>query len=391
MRVLICSSGGAGHLRPMMPLARALVRRGHQVAWSTAPDALADLAPLGVVAFPAGHTTCVARRLYRSTWPEAETLDGEALGAHTFPRLFGGVIAPAMLPDLSRAVERWKPDLVVSEPAALAARLVCAKHRVMHLEHGFGLPPPAGSIEHAMRELRQRLPDPGWRGIRTEQAPAYLDIVPPGLHAAGPPPNTVHTMRPIDAATATTQSLPASWRRALESRAVKIHVTFGTVFNKRHALRLAVAAAARLNAQVFVTVGRDGDPSDLGPLPSSVHVERFVDQAGLYAACDVTLSHGGAGALLAAAAHGKPHVVLPQAADHFRNGRALEAAGAGVVVPPDGCTVEVVETALRAALDSSAVQHAARRLAAEVTAMPEPEAVAEQFEHGVVNAPGDSG
>jgi hypothetical protein len=94
----------------MIPLARALVRRGHPVAWSTAPDALADLAPLGVVAFPAGHTTCAARRLYRSTWPEAQTLDGEALGAHTFPRLFGGVIAPAMLPDLSRAVERWKPD-----------------------------------------------------------------------------------------------------------------------------------------------------------------------------------------------------------------------------------------------------------------------------------------
>jgi hypothetical protein len=97
----------------------------------------------------------------------------------------------------------------VSEPAALAARLVCAKHGVMHLEHGFGLPPPAGSIEHAMRELRQRLPDTGWRGIRTEQAPAYLDIVPPGLHAAGPPPNTVHAMRPIDPAGATTQSPPA--------------------------------------------------------------------------------------------------------------------------------------------------------------------------------------
>jgi UDP:flavonoid glycosyltransferase YjiC (YdhE family) len=237
-----------------------------------------------------------------------------------------------------------------------------------------------------MRELRQRVPDPGWRSIRTEQAPAYLDIVPPGLHAAGPPPHTVHAMRPIDATGATSRSLPASWRRALESRAAKIHVTFGTVFNKRHALRVAVAAAARLDALVFVTIGRDGEPRDLGPLPSSVHVERFVDQAGLYAACDVALSHGGAGALLAAAAHGKPHVVLPQAADHFRNARALEAAGAGVVVPPERCTVEVVEAALRVALESSAVRDAARRLAAEVAAMPEPEVVAIQLERGGVNA-----
>jgi UDP:flavonoid glycosyltransferase YjiC (YdhE family) len=255
----------------------------------------------------------------------------------------------------------------------------------MHLEHGFGLPPPAGSIEHAMRELRRRVQDPGWRSIRTEQAPAYLDIVPPGLQAAGPPPNTVHAMRPIDAAGATSRSLPASWRRALESRAAKIHVTFGTVFNKRHALRVAVAAASRLDALVFVTVGRDGEPRDLGPLPSSVHVERFVDQAGLYAACDVALSHGGAGALLAAAAHGKPHVILRQAADHFRNARALEAAGAGVVVPPDGCTVEVVETALRAALDRPGVRHAAGCLAVEVAAMPGPEVVAMQIERGGMN------
>jgi hypothetical protein len=370
----------------MIPLARALVRRGHRVGWATAPDALADLAPLGVVPLPAGHTTCAARRLYRLTWPEAEALEGEALGAHTFPRLFGGVIAPAMLPDLSRAVERWKPDLVVSEPAALAARLVCAKHRVMHLEHGFGLPPPTPAIERAMRELHQRVPDPGWQSVRTDQTPAYLDIVPPGLHAAGPPPHTVHSMRPVEGIGATSRSLPASWRGALESRAVKIHVTFGTVFNRRHALRVAVAAAARLDALVFVTIGRDGEPSDLGSLPPSVHVERFVDQGALYAACDVALSHGGAGALLAAAAHGKPHVVLPQGADHFRNARALEAAGAGVVVPPDRCTGEAVEAALRNALDSLPLRHAARGLAAQIESMPTPAAVARQLERGAVGA-----
>jgi hypothetical protein len=56
------------------------------------------------------------------------------------------------------------------------------------------------------------------------------------------------------------------------------------------------------------------------------------------------------------------------------------------VVPPDGCTVELVEAALRAALDSSAVRDAARRLAAEVAAMPESKVVAMRLERGGVNA-----
>ena len=40
MRVLFCSSGSLGHLRPMLPLASALLRAGHRVGWASAPDAL---------------------------------------------------------------------------------------------------------------------------------------------------------------------------------------------------------------------------------------------------------------------------------------------------------------------------------------------------------------
>jgi hypothetical protein len=46
----------------------------------------------------------------------------------------------------------------------------------------------------------------------------------------------------------------------------------------------------------------------------------------------------------------------------------------------------VVEAALRAALESSAMRDAARRLSAEVAAMPEQEVVAMQLELGGVKA-----
>ena len=54
MRVLFCTTGGLGHLLPLRPLAQALRRLGHEVAWVTAPDACPALQGEGFDLF-AGH------------------------------------------------------------------------------------------------------------------------------------------------------------------------------------------------------------------------------------------------------------------------------------------------------------------------------------------------
>lgn len=150
MRVLFCTTGGLGHLLPLRPLAQALRRLGHEVAWVTAPDACPALQGDGFDLFAAGPTFGASRGEFRTAHAGAAGLTGESLSAYTFPRLFGAVLGPAMLEGVERAARTWRPDFVVSEPAALAVPLVCRQLGLRHATHGYGLRPPREYVEEAM-------------------------------------------------------------------------------------------------------------------------------------------------------------------------------------------------------------------------------------------------
>ena len=364
----------------MVPLATAFVRAGHPVAWAAAPDVLPALDISGVERFPVGMDTATSRRIYRQRWPEVASLRGEALSAHTFPRLFGGVMAPAMLDNLVAAIDRWHPDLVINEAGALAAPLACRLRQVRHVTHAFGLRLPADHLAAAMRELA-----PSWERARL-QAPEdgdlyrhlYLDIAPPTLQRAVADTEAVSSqaLRPVAMGAPSRSPLPPDVVRALESaRGPVIYLSFGTVFNRSETLRTAAAALARLEALVVITLGVDGELERWGGLPPNVHVARYLDQNALLPLCDAVVSHGGAGTLLGAAAHGLPQLVLPQAADQFRNARALVAAAAGACVLPDECTADRIEHEARLLIRSSSRMAVVKRLAEEIAAMPSAERV----------------
>jgi len=46
-RVLFSRNPGLGHIHPMIPLAQALVERGHDVRWAVTPEARLRLEGLG--------------------------------------------------------------------------------------------------------------------------------------------------------------------------------------------------------------------------------------------------------------------------------------------------------------------------------------------------------
>lgn len=268
VKILFCSTGSAGHRLPMLPLAEAFVRRGHDVAWATAPDALPELTGRQFALFPAGLTMSGARQIYRQRWPEAAFLRGEALSAHTFPRLFGGVVAPAMLADLELILDRWQPAFVINEAAALAAPLACKRQGFKHVTHGFGLRLPPPHLASAMQEFGAFWASadgpPPADGRLYEHL--YLDIAPPGLsHSLAPTIPRSLLLRPASPRIREIMALPTSLRHMLSgSNRPLIYLSFGTVFNHSEALGMAAAALARLDATAIVTVGRDGDPGSLG-------------------------------------------------------------------------------------------------------------------------------
>jgi UDP:flavonoid glycosyltransferase YjiC (YdhE family) len=85
------------------------------------------------------------------------------------------------------------------------------------------------------------------------------------------------------------------------------------------------------------------------------------------------ICHGGSGTTLAALSAALPLVIVPLGADQFENAIACEKAGIARVVRPDNLEPAAIRDAVRAVMaPQSAERRAARRLADEIAAMPEP-------------------
>ena len=134
-----------------------------------------------------------------------------------------------------------------------------------------------------------------------------------------------------------------------------------------------------LPARVLLTVGRAGDPARLDPIPQSVHVERWVPQAQILAACDAVVCHGGSGTTYGALRAGVPLVVCPLFADNARNGEAVERSGAGLVVsspsehqasPAPSPSPTILRAAIERVLAEASFTIAARAIRDEMAAYP---------------------
>jgi UDP:flavonoid glycosyltransferase YjiC (YdhE family) len=88
------------------------------------------------------------------------------------------------------------------------------------------------------------------------------------------------------------------------------------------------------------------------------------------------VSHGGAGTILAGLAHGIPQLCLPQGADHFLNGAALMASGAGLTLGPDGIDEESIRASIARLLTDGSIATRARVVANQIAAMPTSDQVA---------------
>ena len=130
------------------------------------------------------------------------------------------------------------------------------------------------------------------------------------------------------------------------------------------------AALGDMDVDAVATIGPHVDPAGLGAVPANVRVERFVPQADLLIRTSAVVSHGGAGTVLGAAAHGQPQVVVPLFADQWENSVAVTEAGCGIVLDPGRRSVDDFDQTLRALLAGQSHRDAAARVAQEIEAMP---------------------
>lgn len=382
MRVLVTSTAGLGHVNPMVPLAQAMVARGHDVLWAAPADGVGHIEARGIRAVatcPPGLTRPgEARRRY----PEFDTLAPEEVPDVLFGKLFGAMAAPPMLAGLVPVAMEWRPDLVVSDAAEFAGHIVAAELGVPSVSKGFGPILPERRMVAAGEEVA-----PLWRSRGLEPRPyggafdhLYLDIYPPELHlqpAAHVPRR--HPLRPVsdEGPPDTTSPLPLPDAR---SDAPLVYVTMGTVFNNPEPLQVVLAGLGVLDVRVLVTVGPQADPAVLGPQPAHVRIERYVPQSLVLPCCDAVVSHAGSGTVLATLASGLPQLCVPQGADQYLNATAVATAGVGIALMPGQATADAIRDAVAHLLGDASFRDAAGRVSASIASMPSPDDVAAVLE-----------
>lgn len=371
MKTIFCSTGAYGHTYPLIPLALAAHDAGHDVLFATADPFDTELKAFGL------KTARVGLRI-------ADALDLEPGGHLDFDviaRMFAETLPRAVLDDLGPLLAETKPDLVVHEAACVGAFFAAKLAGVPGVCHGFGkvdgfvtTDPAAPATTDLLAAFADTIGVP-YEGLAMGGGgDPYLDICPPVLQTPEllAAPNRI-PLRPV-AVNAEDEELPAFVRERRQERPL-VYLTLGTVFAglAQEVLAGAVEGVAALDVDLLVATGPALDPAALGTVPDNVRLEAWVPQSRLLPHVDLVVHHGGSGTTLAGLAAGRPHLVLPQGADQLANAHAVTNAGAGDWLSGEEFGPGAVTAKVRSLLADDSVRGAARRVAADIAAMPSPE------------------
>ena len=360
------STPGAGHVRPLLPLAGAFVSGGDEVLLVSGPEVepLAAEARLPFAVAGRSQDEWMARLGRFTRGIPGDGLDQDRILHYFLPRGFAEVGVDEMIDDVVRHGRAFAPDVVIFEAFALAGPLAADILGVPAVAHMFGPLPPAEAVQLANDAVARIWCSfgrevPGWAGMYRELT---IEICPAMLETAAVPTGQTLCLRPVP--------LPSGPR--IRAPQPTVYVTFGTLFNSDLGLfRIALDALAEMPVHLVMTVGPDQDPSELGALPANVRVERFIAQADLLPSCSVVVHHGGAGTTFGALAHGVPQVILPQGADNYEHAAMCEGAGVGLTLNPDVLNNSSLASAVQQVLRDPTFAAASDRCAEQIAKMPD--------------------
>jgi UDP:flavonoid glycosyltransferase YjiC (YdhE family) len=375
MRVLFATWAAYGHVFPVIPLAQAVRSQGHTVRFATAAEFGPILTRAGIPHAAVGTLLSCTR-----TFAHGTRIDGDGLTAEQsrwlMGRVFGSDIARETYAELGPVIREFSPDLVVYDAYNAGAGLAAHARGVPALCHGVGRV-PAGRltevIEYHVRAFAGEVGVPVPDDFMLTLGDLSLDIFPPSLQrpkfvAAG---NRVE-LRPV--AYAEPDELPA-----VAHRGRLAYVTLGTVFGAPDLLRTVIEGLAPSGLHILVATGPTVRVDELGPLPGSVTVERWVPQARLLPHVDLAVHAGGSGTVLGALAAGTRQLILPQGWDQLTNARVLERAGAARQLLRDQISAAAVADLAHQVLTDASIAERAQALKAEIERMPAPAELASRL------------
>ena len=340
MRIMWFCIPAFGHTNPTIEFARELARRGHDIRYYSFEAFRQRIEATGAAFVPCDRflpplTAESERRLKRVSTTE--------MSVQSF-RTTANMDAT-----LTRDIETFHPDLVISDSACFWGKLTAMKHRLplvcstttfafnryssktMRQSPGeladilLGLP----RLNREAKRLAA-LDYPVKSALEIVQNDNDTDTVvytSPRFQPCSETFDAAH-YRFVGPCVRDVSPEPKDGRRPL------VYISLGTVINDRPDFyRTCVAALKDAPVEALIACGSDFDPKQLAPLPGNIRIEPSVDQMAVLARTRLFVTHCGMNSASEGLYMGVPELLYPQTGEQRAVARRVEEMGAGRMLP----------------------------------------------------------
>lgn len=331
----------------MLPVARALQKRGHDVTFATGQSVIPFIEDRGFAAIAAPNDFTEEQQIERARLPLKER------GAYDIGYHFATYSPPLMLKTLQPIIDNNPPDLIIRDQLEfggyLTAEVNDIPHATLNISAGWQVASEwlLSHVEGPLKSHRQamKLPDGPvtqslFRYLRLDMAPETL--LPEGYFKT----HTTHRFNQFKGDSDSNLAPLPPWVEAMPYDST-ILITLGTVWNEAdNLLHRLIASVQNEPLNVIVATGREQTSLDAESYPRHVKIVPYIAFTDLVPKLSAAIFHGGFVSLLTFLNGGLPVLVAPLAADHFMNARLVESAGVGATIDANAAT----ETSIREAL-----------------------------------------
>jgi MGT family glycosyltransferase len=397
-----------GHVSPAVPIARALVDRGHEVCWYTG-QAFQSVVEKTGARFAPIHSWCDYSDL-KNVPPELMDQRDAVQGIQRIKfDLKNFFIDPAVgqVKDLSELLDTFPADVLIADGMFLGVSWLAEQKQLPWAEFGSSAlalssndTAPFGSglqpSNTCLRRLRNQSLNWIFRRKVLKNLTAYtndlrlqlglpassihfFDKISPFLYLSPSVPEfeyprsnlppQVHFIGPL-LSSSLVEFTPPVWWKELSSDKPIVHVTQGTVATNPDEL-ITPTLLALADEDVFViatTGGISPDTLKLPAIPANARIERFIPHAKLLPYVDVMVTNGGYNGVQMALANGIPLVVAGQTEDKPEVAARVEWARVGINLKTKSPTPKHVRDAVKKILADPSYRTKATYFQTEINA-----------------------
>ncbi len=360
-KILFVTPPAHGHLNPVLPVMRELVRRGEQVLCLNNEDFRPQIEATGAEfrAYPPTLLTAAAI--------SQALADGNLSKPHMLMMRATEELAPFTMDVLAQ--ERC--DLVIFDSLAIWGKIASQALNVkgaatighfvfdlasMNLSPREYMTLAAQFLSQAPRLLTER------RRLRQRFGEAYPSKQP--LFPMRDQLNIVFTARELQPKSSLIDDTflfvgPAINPQARHDdfpfdalgQAPVVYLSLGTVHHTNTSFyQTCFQAFADYPAQFILSAGRQANMAELGSIPSNFIVRPFVPQLEVLQAADVFITHGGINSVHEGLYYGVPLILIPHQFEQLLNARQVTARNAGLLIDEQVQHKPVTAERLRQAL-----------------------------------------